>query len=451
VKPTGRPLTFGRALLACLSSIILATCAYARTQGWDTKRRETSQRLVSVAHTELASRQVDEAISTLVRAAAVDPTDPLPCRVMALALAMKGRFQEAYESLNKSLELDSSATETVLSAGIVSYLGHDYRKALSAFRKIVEVNPDFCYIYINAGYVLVREGKLERAEKCFKKAIECYPTSQAAYEGLAFSRYLAGRLAGARDAGQQAGAIASYPPLTLLIANIDQLEGKERSALRGAHLYSRQIKKGFAARSMTAIGYPLPHDFHWDPYLADRYDNGYLLESRMLPLPKGAGKQRSLCRKGKFEEAEGIISAAMAQHPDDHFLNYQLALAELSCGRYADSQMHFKRALKGCPSCNVYRLYLARALALAGKERLAAVQVQAFLELMPAQRVSPYFTELARQAEAAEKPAEVEQSLSPEPARRQGQAASGRRESGKRSGSSGGAPGSAPKRPGEEF
>jgi tetratricopeptide (TPR) repeat protein len=58
-------------------------------------------------------------------------------------------------------------------------------EALDAFRKAVELKPDFAEAHINLGLLLYRQGKADEAEKALLKALELKPEESKTKEALA--------------------------------------------------------------------------------------------------------------------------------------------------------------------------------------------------------------------------------------------------------------------------
>lgn len=345
---------------------------------------------------QLTKGQVDSAVPSLLEATGADPNDALPFAVLGLALDMKGRYQEALDALHKSWELNPKEGETAVSIGITHYLMHNYDKALEAFRRVLQLNPNLCHIHGDIGFVYLRKADFARADESFRKLISCYPNSQLGYQGLATIHYLSGDLAGARQSAEHAQSISSYPPTILLLAKLDVLQGDRARATKRFQEYIAATRKPGWQRSMTAIGYPVQHDFKWDPYLSDNLDNVYLLQARYLNLPKEASRQKALSRQGK---ADAIIAQAkelLAKVPGDYFLLRELALLELANGDYSDSAEHFKQTLGACTECYVDWLHAGRALSLDGKASEASADVRRFQQRYPSERLSDTYLNIAR-------------------------------------------------------
>lgn len=383
-------------LAAAAAFLLTADCAQAQSQSWKVQAREKSQLATSRAVTQLTHGQVDAALSSLLAATGEDPRDSLPFAILGLALDMKGRYQEALDALHKSWELNNRDGETALSIGVTHYLMHNYDKAVAAWQKAIELNPKLCHIHGDIGFALMRQGVFGEAEDSFKQLISCSPNSQVGYQGLATLHYLRGDFQAARQSAEHAQSISSYPPVVFLLAKLDALQGdRARAAKRLQELIALTRKPGWQ-RSMTSIGYAVQHDFKWDPYLADSSDNAYLLQARLLNLPKEASRQKSLSRQGKADAAIAKYKESLAQFPRDYYLLRELAAAETATGDYSDAAEHCKQVLKNCPDCYVDWLHLGRVLALDGKAAEASAAVRKYQKKYPGQHISPLLSDIAR-------------------------------------------------------
>ncbi len=389
---------FANALLLVIlcQLIVLTAPALCQSQSWDYKAREKSQQASSAGLTALTKGYVDQAVTSLIEATNSDTSDPLPFHLLGLALAMKGRYDESLDALRKSYQLAPKVGETVLSIGCVHYLTHNYDKALNAWRKVLELNPKLCHVYGDMGMAYMREGDFGKASEGFRKLIACYPNSQFAYHGLATVKYLGGDFKGARQAADHAQSIAPYPPVVLLLAKLDYLQGDRSRASQRVQEYIKLTKKPWQQRSMTAIGYSLQHDFRWDPFLADNFDNAYLLQARALDLPQESSRQKSLSRQGKASVVIQNARTAQSGAPQDYFIRRELGLLLLADGQYSEAVEHFQEVLRLCPEAWVDVLHLGRAYALDGKAAEASAQVRRFQRKFADQRLSPAFIDIAR-------------------------------------------------------
>lgn len=378
-------------LIAAALMVCTACGALAQLQTWSPEARSKSQALVSASVSLLLKRQWDPAIQSLTRATVADGSDPIAFEMLGLALGAQHRLNEALDNLQHAYSLEKSP-EVLLSTGIVYYLDHDYQAALNSYSRALELKSNWIDIAGNIGYAYYRQGDLPRAEENFRALIKAHPNWQFGYQGLATVQYLRGQFSAARGNAMHAETLRSYAPTVLLLAKLDMLEGDLSGGTKRVSLYRSKLKKNFAWRPMTELGFPLQRDFKWDPYIADNYDSGTLLLAR---ASGGDAKKRDwLAKQGGAGSMIATISDALRESPNDVMLLRDLGLAQLAAGANEDAAKSFSQVLRLSPSCTVDRLHLARALAGMGKDQEAAEQVAAFQRAAPREKLSPAFTSL---------------------------------------------------------
>ena len=249
----------------------------------------------------------------------------------------------------------------------------------------------------------MRKGDFVKADESFRYLIKARPSSQLAYQGLALVNFLAGNLNSARKAAEHAQSIQSYYPVLLLLAQLDFLQGDPQTGQKRVAEWQRSATgKKALVRSMTALGYPVQHDFHWDPFLKDNFDNGRLLlyrtetkekrKKNSRKSPAASGKSPGLLKKA--EQAQSAVG-------QDFYLTRELALVEMAGGDYAASSEHFTAVLQLCPLCLVDWLHLARVQAMQNKTAEAAYAVQEFQRQRRQEKIAESFLDLFRGVPAA--------------------------------------------------
>lgn len=387
-------------LLACLLlAVSYSQFAGAQTQHWNTKPRETSQRLASAALNKLVLSDADGAIPLLTDATRADSTDPLPFMLLGMALNMKGRYQEALDALKQAYSLDSKARETYLTVGFSHFLSHRYEQATAVWNKVLQSNNDVVQIYTNIGYSLLRDGKIEEAENSLRECAKRSTYSQTAYRGLMLLHYLNGNFPIARSAAQQAGS-AGGKQVQLILAEIDFLEGNGQSATKQlASIPRATSKKTKPTFSMVSIGYLPQHDFHFDPFVSDYFDNESLIEARFIDLPKRESKRAALAKKGKATDAISQAKSLLSTSSNDAYLNLQAGMLHLANAEYAEASQEFARVIGRAPDWHLAKLYLALSRFREGKIDDAKSALEMFEKACPGRRVAPVFT-MIKQANA---------------------------------------------------
>lgn len=411
-----RAFVFAMISLA-VSQAVLPNRAEAQALNWNTKAREQSQNLTSRAQNALVKQQtlkgaLDQAISLLLEATRADANDPLPYCILGITLNMKGRYEEALDALNRSYKLDPRRVETLLAIGFTQYMAHDYDKAISAWNQILTLDPNVPQVWANLGYAYMRKGDFERALQFFKMLTKKVPSSQLAYQGIALTNYLEGDLKQSKSAAGQAQSIAPYPPVVLLQAKLAFLEGDRTEGTRLAQAYNKMTKKPFLQRAMTELGFSKQHDFRWDPYLEDNFDNGYFLMARTL-TPKEASKQKSLCKQGKLDQ---IMSKAKERlsGDQDFYVMREVGLLQMASGANAEAAETFKTVCTNIPSCHIDLLHAGRSYFLAGQPGVAAAAVRRYQEMFPDQKLSAAMADIAKVSAAP--PPQTQQTIEPQQA-----------------------------------
>ncbi|MBC8000779.1 MAG: tetratricopeptide repeat protein, partial [Leptolyngbya sp.] len=358
-----------------LSLILALTCAssvapsFSQSQAWNNGPREKSQRYASAAQNQLVMGKVEEAIILLRQGTISDPTDPLPFMLLGMSLNMRGNYQEALDALKRSYDLDTKARETYLTIGFSHYLSRRYDQAQGVWTKVLQGNPDVGQINTNIGYALLKKGNMQEAEGRLRATAKSSHQAQTAYRGLMLLHYLSGNFAVSRSAAQQATTNVPLKQIPLLLAEMDYLEGHGIEASKKLSLARsmKAKKKGAAKFSMVSIGYLPQHDFHFDPYSKDYFDNESLIEARFLDLPKRESRRVSLAKKGNAEGALSQIKDLLAQSPNDPYLTFQAGLIRLANADYAQASKDFAMVSRTASDWNVADLYLCLSLFREGK------------------------------------------------------------------------------------
>jgi tetratricopeptide (TPR) repeat protein len=180
------------------------------------------------------------------------------------------------------------------------------------------------------------------------------------------------------------------------VAELAYLRG-DTAAYKSACQTLAKAKPPFRQRSMTQIGYALQHDFHWDPYLNDEFDNSFGTQSRALDLPDQAAKQKSFSSRGKLGDRLASADQALANYPNDFYVLRQAALLNLAMGEYGTAAEQFDKAIAMCGNDHVDYLYMGRALFLAGKKPEAAQCISQFQKNIN-QTIAPELAAIAKAA-----------------------------------------------------
>lgn len=153
------------------------------------------------ALTELG--RFDEAFPHFVRAAQLQPADPVSHSNIGAYLHQHGRAAESIPQYEIAARL---TTDTRVLATTYANLGSafadvgDYPKAHSAFDRSIRLNPTRFNTWVGMGLLAEREGKVEEATRDFVRSVQLQPSDQGYFE---LGRTLA-------QSGRNKEAIAAY-------------------------------------------------------------------------------------------------------------------------------------------------------------------------------------------------------------------------------------------------
>ena len=132
-----------------------ASLAMARQYAWDWAGAEIGYRTALRLNPNSAAAhqwygifltfmgRFDEALTHIGRAQELDPVSLSICSQVALVLLCARRYEEAYEQALEVLDLDASAVEAQLYAGMIRMLQARHDEAIAILRKLPPENPDF--------------------------------------------------------------------------------------------------------------------------------------------------------------------------------------------------------------------------------------------------------------------------------------------------------------------
>lgn len=390
------------ASMAVLSITSVQLPASAQAEHWDIHAHERAEVLYSQALNCLVrvqggtnSAALDQAISLLEDATKADPTDVVPLTTLGLLLNMKGRPQEALDSLSDAYKIAPSNEEVSLSIALSHYLARDYDRAIDLLNRMVAHNAKLSVAYGYLGYCYIRKDDYVKAHEMLQKLVALKPSSHLGYSGMALAAQLSGSLDESRHYAEQAMSIEKYPPTMILLAEVDLTEGFTAGAIGLANEYNRRTKSGIVENPMTEIGFTRSHDFHWDPFIEDSFDNGDFILARTVQLPKQASRQQSLCRQGHYDKALARAQSLSAQYPNDYFLHNEIGKMQLAAGNYADAAEHFKKVIALAPNCHIAYFNLAYAFGLGDKTADAAAAIKQFHSLHPKVTVPEWLVKIA--------------------------------------------------------
>jgi len=96
---------------------------------------------------------------------------------MGVLLAMEGRYDEAIEAYDKSLELDQMHVDSWNNVGYLLAMKEQYEQAEYCFRAAIERDPDYAHPHYNLARLLVYQGTPEEVEYHLRRAAELDPAA----------------------------------------------------------------------------------------------------------------------------------------------------------------------------------------------------------------------------------------------------------------------------------
>jgi Flp pilus assembly protein TadD len=162
-----------------------AADAIARAQQLEPENGKVLERAAAAA---ASAGRIDEAIALNEQVLAAKPGNTEALVALADLYNRNKQPKKAEEVLNKVVALDpANATRTFYNLGVVienrdDATESDHRKAIEAFRKAIELKPDYAIAHRDLGFALLRTGDLIGASKEFQKYVDLDPRAKDAAE-----------------------------------------------------------------------------------------------------------------------------------------------------------------------------------------------------------------------------------------------------------------------------
>ena len=124
--------------------------------------------------------EFDQAVEYVSRAISINPNDSDHFRVRGASFKAKGEDDPALEDFNKAVALDRNIIN-------LEYRGIFYRDtlkfdlAIEDFNSIIEINPDYYFVWLGRGKTYKDKGDPDRAIEDFDRAIEIEPEGAFAW------------------------------------------------------------------------------------------------------------------------------------------------------------------------------------------------------------------------------------------------------------------------------
>jgi len=119
-----------------------------------------------------------------------NPKDAHARTELGLLQWTSGQGEAALKSFQTAMQDDPRYDQPHYYMGVIYRVQKDLRSATVEFEKAIELNPNNARAYGNLAFVFLDLGKLERAERCMRRASELDPTDQLMKDTLAQIREL---------------------------------------------------------------------------------------------------------------------------------------------------------------------------------------------------------------------------------------------------------------------
>ena len=162
-----------------------AADAIARAQQLEPDSEKVLERAASVA---ASGGKIDEAIALNEKVLAMKPGNTEVLVALADLYNRNKQPKKAEEALSKVVELDpANAHRTFYNLGVVienrdDATEGDHRKAIEAFRKAIDLKPEYAIVHRDLGFALLRTGDLMGARKELQKYLDLDPRARDAAE-----------------------------------------------------------------------------------------------------------------------------------------------------------------------------------------------------------------------------------------------------------------------------
>ncbi|GGH59794.1 tetratricopeptide repeat protein [Frigidibacter albus] len=144
----------------------------------------------ALVHLALAMRRSEQVVAALpfaLRAARLDPSDPMPLVILGNLYTLRRDFESAEAVLRKALAIAPDRADTqALMAQTLARLGVD-QEAMTHFDRALQLQPDLPLAVGGKASLLQTLGRFEEAEPWFRRSLELDPANGETYRGFLVS------------------------------------------------------------------------------------------------------------------------------------------------------------------------------------------------------------------------------------------------------------------------
>jgi tetratricopeptide (TPR) repeat protein len=249
--------------------------------------------------------------------------------------------------------LQDSSPQAWFRTGVDAQQRGDLQRAADAYRRAIEIDPEFAEAHANLGAVLARLGEYEQAVAAYDRALSLNPKLNAARVNLGLAHYRAGALAAAVDTFQAAyAADSSLLQVRQLLGLVLVEMGKDEEAI--PHLEASLQAAPQEPALLFALGrvYAARGDQRADA-VAERLGQ--------TPAGRALGHQLRgllLQKQARHEQALAAFGAASALNDGLPQLFVNIGISRLALGDRAGARQAFEDALARSDQDGAAHLYL---------------------------------------------------------------------------------------------
>ena len=352
----------------------------------DAPRQDISERTTLViALMDEISEGLNQITTSAVKAPAPKPAAPpaAPVRLEDIFESIdSGGLKEAEASLR---DLDSEAFPKEQVSEVWSHLGlafqnnHDSKRALVAYQRARELNPQNLQAWFNGGMIQHEEGMLHPAMVCYEKAIELDPEQSKIWCNLGALQFQLGEFQKSVDSLNRAVSIKpdyarAWDNLAGSLCALDQLSEAERCCHRALNfkpdyadpsfklgtIYFQEGRMEEAERAFRKVldanpGYPLAGHYLAMVLARTNRLKDALDVCEMAATPPGETELPSLAwnemafhryERGEYAEAIRAYEKALTFTPERAVIWLDAGVAHQQLGELDQARRHYEQAVE---------------------------------------------------------------------------------------------------------
>jgi Flp pilus assembly protein TadD len=128
------------------------------------------------------------------KAVQINPNFSESLNNLGVALAAKGRFDEAIENYRKAIRINPSYADALDNLGMALTARGQFDEAIVNYRKALQINPNNCDALDNLGMALTARGQFDEAIEKYLQAIQINPNRPETYFQLGVALGQSGRI-----------------------------------------------------------------------------------------------------------------------------------------------------------------------------------------------------------------------------------------------------------------